>query len=318
MIDMVLPALQQWLIFAGFAFSVGCIAWRLVIAPRSARMLRAEHASALSVVERRVAVAGGVAALMLFGTWVLKMIVQVRGFRDPFVPLWDDVSFLLFETFWGTVWMAQGVIIPLLAVAFWRAGVANPDRGTKRASPALGGVGFSWAAATVLVLSLGATLALSSHAMGVESGRPFIVAADGAHAIAAGAWIGSLGLILTVGRATTGTDLDADLFAAQLRGFSPLAMVSVATLLSMGTVLAWTHLTALSDLWTGTYGRVLSAKIGGSAGVMALGFVNWRKGLPELGTEQGSEATRRRATREVWLAVGVLLLTAVLVHSPKP
>ena len=253
----------------------------------------------------------------MFGAWVLKMVVQVMGFRDPFVPLWEDVSFLLFETFWGTVWMAQGVLIPILAIAFWRATTATPGEtaGTS-ADPAR--VGRSWLAATVLVLALATTLALSSHAMGVESGRPFFVAADAAHAVAAGSWIGSLGIILTVGRTASGAPLDAELFAAQLRGFSPLAIVSVATLLSMGIVLAWTHLTAPSDLWTTTYGRILSAKIGGSAVVMLLGLANWQRGLPTLGTDVGSRVTHRRAAWEVSLAAIVLLLTAVLVHSPKP
>lgn len=318
MIDAALATLQQWLLFGTFTACVGCVAWRLVVAPRAAGMLRPERATALPLVERRVASTGAVTALVLLVAWALKMVVQVRGFRDPFVPLWEDVSFLLFETFWGTVWMAQGVIIPLLAIAFWRAGAAASLGSPEPTAPGLARMGSAWNAVTLLVLALAATLALASHAMGVESGRPFFVTADAAHAIAAGAWIGSLGLILSVGRSNMGAAVDADLFAAQLRGFSPLAIVSVATLLSMGIVLAWTHLTAISDLWTGTYGRVLSAKIGASAGVMALGFVNWRKGLPELESEEGARATRRRAANEVYLAVGVLLLTAVLVHSPKP
>lgn len=318
MTDAALSALQQWLIFAGVVSSVGCVAWRLVIAPRAARSLRPAHAAGLPLVERNVALAGGVGGLILLGAWVLKMVVQVRGFRDPFVPLWEDVSFLLFETFWGTVWMAQGVIIPLLTLAFWRARAPKSRDVMGSPAPGLGRVTWEWSVATVLVLALAATLALSSHAMGVESGRPFIVAADALHAIAAGTWIGSLGLILTVGRSAPGTIVDTELFAAQLRGFSPLAILGVATLLSMGIVLAWTHLTTLSDLWTVPYGRVLSAKIGGTAGVMALGFVNWRKGIPALGTEDGARATRRRAVWEVFLAAGVLLLTAVLVHSAKP
>jgi hypothetical protein len=52
--------------------------------------------------------------------------------------------------------------------------------------------------------------------------------------------------------------------------------------------------------------------------VVAAGFVNWRWGVPVVETEAGARATKRRAAWEVALAAGVLLLTAVLVHSPKP
>jgi putative copper export protein len=92
----------------------------------------------------------------------------------------------------------------------------------------------------------------------------------------------------------------------------------VGVLLSMGIVLAWTHLTQLSDLWTMTYGRVLSAKVALAMVVFAAGFLNWRKGVPSLDTQAAVRATERRAAWEVCIATGVLLLTAVLVHSVLP
>jgi putative copper export protein len=259
--------------------------------------------SAIAPIERRVARMGMVIAFVLIGAWMLKMVVQVMGFRDPFVPLWDDVSFLLFETFWGTVWMAQGILLPLLAVAFWRA------RGISK-----GG----WMAAAAIALGLVATLALSGHAMGVDAWRPLIVSADGVHTLAAGSWIGTLAIILSVGRPEDGVTADPALYAAQIRSFSAMAIVSVAALVSMGVVLAWTHLGAISDLWTLRYGRVLTAKIALAGVCFGAGFVNWRKGLPALDTASGARVVQRRAAWEVSMAVGVLLVTAVLVHSPKP
>src|SRR5690606_27268691 len=148
--------------------------------------------------------------------------------------------------------------------------------------------------------------------------RPLIVTSDAVHTLAAGTWIGTLGLILTAGRPAPGDPGRLGLFAAQIRSFSPMAIVSVAALVTMGVVLAWTHLTAFSDLWSINYGRVLAVKIFLAAGVLAAGFVNWRKGIPDLSTESGVQATWRRAAVEVLLAMGVLLLTAFLVHSVKP
>jgi putative copper export protein len=303
---------QQWALFIGFILAMGCVSWRNVVGPGAARHLQGNRADALAAMEPNVAWAGVVAGLVVFGAWILRMVAQVMGFRDPFVPLWEDVSFLLFETFWGTVWMAQGLIAVLLTGAFLNAG----SRGRGIAAD-VGSSNWPWRFATILTIALAATMALSSHAVGLESRRALFVAVDGLHAVAAGSWIGSLALILAVGRQVNGVPAD-DLFAAQIRSFSPMALMSVSVLLSMGIALAWTHLSLVSDLWTMTYGRVLSAKVGMAGAVFAAGFLNWRKGVPALETEAAVRETQRRAAWEVFLAAGVLLLTAVLVHSPKP
>jgi len=297
----VVTTLQQWVLFTATALAVGCVAWRWIVAQRAASTLDADGRSTLGTIERGVASLGAVTALVLVAAWILRGVVQVWGFRDPFVPLWDDVSFLLFETFWGTTWMVQGVLIPLLLVAF----LAARGRGAA-----------AWGTATVLTLAVVSTLALSSHSVGADTARAFWVAADGIHALAAGSWIGSLGIILIAGR-----DHDAvgrGVFAAQIRAFSPLAVVSVTGLLTMGTLLAWNHLEGLSNLWATGYGRVLMAKIAVAVAVLAAGFVNWRRGLPVLDSPEGAASVQQRAAWEVSLAVVVLLLTAVLVHSAKP
>jgi putative copper export protein len=159
---------------------------------------------------------------------------------------------------------------------------------------------------------------MSSHAMGAETARTFWVAADGIHALAAGTWIGTLIVVLTAARPRTLSTEGAALLAAQLRAFSPLAVVSVTALLVMGGALALDHLAGLSNLWRTTYGRILTAKVGLAGAVMLTGLWNWRKGLPSSDTPEGSATVQRHATLEVSLALGVLLLTAVLVHSAKP
>jgi putative copper export protein len=304
---------QQWALFIGVTLAVGCVAWRAVVAPGAARRIPSDRARVLGALDNKVARFGVATGAALVGAWILRMVAQVMGFRDPFVPLWDDVSFLLFETFWGTVWMAQGVIVGLLTAAFWVAKAAVPREHEAAMAP----MSWPWRIATTLTVLLVATLALSGHAMGLDSGRALFVTVDGLHTAAAGTWIGSLGVILGVGRRVESVPAN-DLFAAQIRSFSPVALVSVGVLLSMGIVLAWTHLTQLSDLWTMTYGRVLSAKVALAMVVFAAGFLNWRKGVPSLDTQAAVRATERRAAWEVCIATGVLLLTAVLVHSVLP
>ena len=302
----VLTTFQQWALFCGVVIVVGCVTWVGAVAPRISAQVDRDGADGLRRIERRVASIGAFAVVGLVAAWSLRMVVQVMGFRDPFVPLWEDVSFLLFETFWGTVWMAQGAALPILGAAFWLA------RGPASVAPRSS---WAWWVAGGFVLALVATLALSSHAMGVDSGRSLIVAADAMHTLAAGAWIGSLGIILTAGR---WSEPGGGLFAAQLRRFSQVALVSVVALTSMGVVLSWTHLQTLSDLWTTGYGRVLSAKVGVVVLVLLLGFWNWRTGLRGLDTSDGAAKVQRGAALEVSLALGVLMLTAILVHQAKP
>lgn len=298
-----LTTFQQWLLFAGAVLAVGCVAWRFVVIPGASRAVGNSAAARVAGLERSVAGAGVIASLVVVVAWALRMVVQVMGFRDPFVPLWDDVSFLLFETTWGTVWMVQGALLPFLIGAFaW----------------ARGGSIAAWRAAAVPVLGLVATLSLASHAMGVDSARALFVAADGVHALAAGCWIGSLALIVTIGRPTGGTEEGRSFFAAQLRAFSPMAIVSVGALIAMGTALAWVHLAGFPNLWGTGYGRVLMAKVTLVAAVCLAGLVNWRRGLAVSDTVSGAASVHRRAAFEVGLAVGVLVLTAVLVHSVKP
>jgi len=317
----ILAALQQWILFTGVSLVVGCVAWRLVVARRAAGTVPDAHALQLRAVERRVASVGVATALTLVLGWALKLVVQVMGFHFPGDPLWPDVAFLIFETFWGTVWLAQGVLIPLTAIALWVARGPGPAGSGDAATSAQVDpreISAAWWVSGVLALGLVASLSLAGHAMGVERWKAVLVTADGVHTLAAGTWIGSLALILWVGRPAGRSTAGLELYAEQIRNFSPMAIVSVAALLSMGVVLAWTHLTAVSDLWTETYGRILSAKIAVAGAVFAAGFVNWRRGIPALGTEAGAQAIQRRAAWEVSMAVGVLLLTAVLVHSPKP
>jgi putative copper export protein len=217
----------------------------------------------------------------------------------------------LFETFWGTVWMAQGAIVALLVLAFWRARAKRLSEDPLAPSPA-------WWAAAGLAVALVATLALSSHAMGVERGRAWLVAADGVHGLTAGTWIGSLTVILSAGRAGADTTNDLGIFTAQIRSFSPMALTSGITLVTLGALLAWTHVQSFANLFGTLYGRLLLAKIALAGAVLAAGAWNWRRGLPSSDQPAGASALRGQAAGEVFLAVGVLLLTAVLVNSPKP
>ncbi len=320
--------LHRWLLFAGVVLVVGVAAWRTWIAPAATG--RTDESppddgakggpgpDSMSGLERRAAGAGAVAVLLLLPVWGLRMYAQVQEFRDPFVPLSEDLAFLIREMFWGWVWVGQGVVLVGLLLVFMGIrmrplpGATPGPRAEGNGSQSLPGLWKTvWVGTVLLVL----TLSLSSHAMSVPGNRPLAVAMDASHTLAAGTWIGSLALILLLSRPIHGY---APPLAPQLRAFSPVAMVSVAVLLFMGTILAAIHLGEVAQLWNSTYGRVLSAKIALAGIVLLLGLVNWRKGLPKLSSEAGRRSVYRRAGLEVGAAALVLLVTGVLTGTSMP
>jgi len=323
MIDSVLPPLQRWLLFSGTLLLVGAVAWRSFVAPWQPPALRA----AMREVEVRLVQSIGVVAFLLLPVWAGRLGVQVRAFRDPFAPLIEDLHFLLFETFWGTVWLGQGVVLLLLCATFrvlagtvgnkaeverQRREAGTLEEGAEGPAPRLP---RAWKAAWVGVILLVATLSLSSHAVSVPLLAPLAVALDALHALAAGAWVGTLALILWLRPRGPGS---VPVLAGQLRSFSYLAMAAVPLLLIMGTLLTGLHVGEFQNLWTSSYGRVLSLKILAAGGVLYLGFRNWRVGLPGVDDEVGARSVRRRAGLEVGVAALVVLLTAVLVGMPMP
>jgi putative copper export protein len=312
-IEAVLPPLQRFLLFSGVLLLVGAVAWRSFVAPWQPRELRRD----MRRIEMRLAPLAAVLSLLLVPVWGMRLQVQVMDFRDPFAPLMDDVRFLLFETFWGVVWFAQGALLMALALTFHLLGRRARNIGGHEEEGSGPGpeLPLAWKAACAWVVLLALTLSLSSHAMSVPFLSPLAVAMDGLHLLAAGAWMGTLALILWL---RPRDDRGIPVLAGQLRTFSYLAMGAVALLLVMGTVLAGLHVGEVPNLWASEYGRAFSLKVLAAAGVLFLGFRNWRYGLPVVEGEEGSRAVRRRAALEVGMAALVVLLTAVLVGTPMP
>lgn len=317
MIELLLPPLQRAALQIGTLLLVGTLAWKVVlqgaVTNAFATAGRADEGGVLARrLERRVVrIALGI-ALALVLVWALRLYVQLLGFRDPFAPLREDLEFLLTGTFWGTVWIAQGGIVVLLALTL--ALLARSAR-TDDERPS-GAAALLWPIAGMATGALVLSLAFSSHALSVESNRTLALAADTIHTLAAGAWLGSLAIILTHSWRTP--DSEGLAFAAQLRAFSPIALGAVPLLLLAGSILSWHHLALPGDLWRTGYGRVLSAKIALVGVVLLFGFLNWRRGLPNLAAEAGRSSIRKQAAWELAVALLVLLLTAVLTGAERP
>lgn len=144
-------------------------------------------------------------------------------------------------------------------------------------------------------------LPLSSHAAGVEpaAGAEF---ADAVHVLSAGLWAGGILALASLDPPGGWKGAEARVL---LDRFSRVALIAFGLTALTGVLRATEQLTAVSDLWTTTYGLVLALKSIGVLVMLGLSSLAWRRGLPV-------------ARVEAAVAALVVAATAVLAAFPLP
>ncbi len=247
------------------------------------------------------------AALLLLAADLLRAYGQIRSFLDPIeATTWDFTKSVLFQTKWGTGWLAQavaallGICITLLA----------PRRSAS-------GVQLLGTAA----LAVACTSPLTGHAVEHPWGMPLGVGLHALHLIGGGVWLGTLLSILIAGlRAVRrpGSSHDHAAVARLITAFSPIALTGAGLAVGAGLLMGYAYVGEFANLWGTTYGRTLLVKLLLLGGTMALGAWNWRRVTPRLGTESGSVEITRSATIELCIGALLIAATAVLVALPAP
>jgi putative copper export protein len=237
------------------------------------------------------AAAGALAVWLLLLVRLLTHSVAVFGL--PTALTLESLRIVGLQSRWGGGWRTQMMAATAgLAAALW-------NRRT-RTLP-------SRSAVSVTVLALAFTLPLSGHAAGSAA----LVAVAGAHLLAAGAWIGTLAILVTEidAAAVDGRHspfASVDVFSR----FSMLAMFGVGTVAATGVVMVWLYVDSPLTILNSGYGRLLAAKLSLFAAVSACGFLNWRR------TRIGRAPSA--ATWEVALAAVLVLVTGFLTQTSPP
>ena len=179
-----------------------------------------------------------------------------------------------------------------------------------------------WRLAGISAVLSAVTPALSGHAWGYEARRLLAVGVDVAHVLAAGAWMGSLAVLVLVALPVLGRRKDAagkvpDL-STWVATFSRIALPAVGLLFATGVVSAGLHLGGVGPLFSTPYGRALLIKLAVLGGAAGIGFYNWRRVRPALEESGQAGLLRMPATVELILGLGVLLVTAALVMLHPP
>jgi putative copper resistance protein D len=218
----------------------------------------------------------------------------------------DTLSLVLTDTGFGLVWAARLAlavfILGMLAVRA-AAPALHPDR---------------------LLAALCATLAASLAGVGhtqVQEGlaRIIHVGADGAHLLAAGAWLGAFPPLLYLVTTAARPD-DRVMTGNALMRFSKVGQLVVVTLIISGLINSW-YLVGSFDLLNTPYGRLLLIKLCLFAAMLGLAALNrfWLvpalAGKGALGETTALLRLRRHILGEQILGVLVILVVSLLGMS---
>src|SRR6266480_2114970 len=278
--------------FFGLLVLIGVAAFRNLIVPR-ARAISAElktqmaqRASVLGIAASVLVILSAFARLFLES----KMMSAMPGMQSM------GMTDMAMHTRWGfALRLELGAAIAAL-VAFVVA--------------ARGGRG-AWFMASLMAIVLALTPALAGHAAASPRFTSLMIGSDFLHVLGAASWLGSLFAVVAVGVPLSLTLDGAERWssvAALVNSFSPLALVSAATVLISGVIASWVHLEHLPALWQTAYGQVLLVKLVLVAITLTIGAYNFRRVQPQLANEFGSMHLRRSAAVELSFAFLILLV----------
>jgi len=276
-------AAANWVTFAGVFLLCGVAGTRLLVEPGAAG--------------RELGRLAMLAALVLLLGAGLRLLAQADSFLDPGEQLTTGTLRTILGSGWGRglQWQAAAAAVALVTARSGR-----------------------WMALTAAVL-VALTLPLTGHAQEAPVGAVAGVALTGAHALAAGLWLGTLAVVLVRRRVLFGTQDGAELAVARVIGrFSPMALVCGATVLLTGVAEAVWLVGGWHGLIGTPYGRSLLLKVGLVVALLGVGAWNWRVVRPSLGSAGSATRLWRTATLELLLATAVLAVTSLLITRDPP
>ncbi len=249
------------------------------------------------------------ARVRLHVAWMLPVLILVRGvcqvivFAGSDIPITGDVVHgALLEGGWGHAWTLQVVAAVLLsAVVILRSGRWRTPDLALVAAVIWGQTGMGHAAEPIWPADLGRVT-------------------DATHLVGGGLWLGTLAALgLAVLPVLRGHARMPALYGT-IRRFSTMAQIGVGLIIVSGVVAALRYAGSVGVLVHSTWGQLLLVKILCLAGVLTLGWWNWRVVTPSLGEALAAAPARLRHAVRLELLLGAVLLaiTAVLVASPLP
>jgi putative copper resistance protein D len=230
--------------------------------------------------------------------WLAVEATRMSGLPPAQALSRETLETVLAQTLFGRVWIVRFALAAALGATLYLA--------RRRAA-------FDTANA-LLAAGLLASLAWAGHAA-AERGADRVahLAADAAHLLAAGAWLGAL---LPLAYVLAGSP-SIELAERATRRFSIMGIACVSVLVLTGTASAWYTVGSVPALFGTSYGLLLLAKLALFAAMLAFAAANRLRWTPPL-RAAGGEAMlalrrlRRNAIAETSLGVAVLGVVGAL------
>jgi putative copper resistance protein D len=238
---------------------------------------------------RRVAAWSLAAFLASAAAWLALEAISMSGLPPREALSAATLGTVVTQTQFGRVWSAR-VVVALVLIGF-----------LKKPRLLIGG-----AASALMLVALAA---MGHGGSGRGAGGWIHLAADGAHLLAAGAWLGALlPLVRALG------EREASFAAAATRRFSTLGVASMAILLASGTVNACYMVATPGELVDSAYGRWLLAKLALFVAILAIAAINRQRLTPALvaATPGAASALRRNAIVECALGFAIVAIVGQL------
>ena len=299
--------LARWLHLTSAIFLVGAAALLLLAGPTDRPTARRWEAWILIACHALV-VGALLSGLVTVATQTATLEGRPGAALEP-----AALTRMLTQTQGGVVWLVRGGLLALLG-AFLALRAEIRDRA-------------DWRAARGQIVLLGglalALVAGASHAAAVEPATGAAIAADVAHLVAAGVWIGglpTLALLLWLAGRAAGADARPYAVLAARR-FSRTALALVTVLVGSGLWSTWVQVGSVAGLIGTRHGRLLCVKLVVFAAMLGLAALN-RRLIPALGGEAVAvgRPAMRRLTRlvaaEAALALVTLAVVAVMTVTP--
>jgi copper transport protein len=278
----------RWLYFICLALLVGGLGFRLLVLPRSVPHRLERRFFWMTGIGVVGALEVGIAAFLLRAEDALQL--PLGNF------LYGDLSPFANGTRFGAAFIVMTLGFALVAAVLFLAWLTELR--------ALLWVAFG------LGLAFASGLSLSGHSAVDRGASKWSELADWVHLSAASLWAGGLVMLVLVFLSSR------ELAARAFLGFSRLAPILIALLLSAGVYLSVLRLPQLADLWTTSYGQVLLVKLVLVAIALAWGGAHHFLVAPRV--ERSGGGVARSLLGESAVAMSILLVAAVLVNSSPP
>jgi putative copper resistance protein D len=209
---------------------------------------------------RRMLRLSALLALLSGIAWAYLTVANMTGsLTDAAKP--DALLSVLRDTAFGQIWIARVALIVALLVSV---------RGCKRSDHP------DWITAGTSGVILAALAGVGHTHVSDGAAHVIHISADGAHLLAAGAWLGGLlplAYLLAVTRRSPSPEYCGDASIALLR-FSSMGYAAVITLVVSGLINSWFLVGSVSALTGSPYGQLLLVKLCLIAGMLAFAALN--------------------------------------------